>query len=170
MKINSLKNRVAFTHWALLLGLLLQCSMPLLDGQLIYRFSNWVSIHSNIEASDLQLIRQDVGSAEELNRVIADQTEQQEQEPNHSMLDHYLAADNARKQSQETAAEIRIMQQFAATLIGKYALSHYDFLPIDRVEAKQKAQLGFKYLYSHRIPANNYLQVPPLGGQSTLAP
>jgi hypothetical protein len=183
MLINKLYRQQRIWSVLLTLGMLLQIAIPLLDGTLVYRFSNWLTHESSLEASQIQLLRTQAHSIEDLAHAVAKSTKElpcnssdsEEARPiADTFLQSFLAQSDAQRATKEAATTAKAPQKptalqtytnFDLAFLGYTPLAHFF-----KAGSKYGASIALFQLRKQARSSLGKLSFPPTSGQSTLAP
>jgi hypothetical protein len=153
--------------------------MPILDAQLVYRFSSWLGHTLSMEAPEIQAMRQGIDSLSDLFQRLHAQNQAQSQPlsdatqaPISELFDQFIEQSKARKSSNETAADLNTTQSIRFFLQNdRFPLLHKAFIPLDLFVQRPKTALVTTEALAKGIRAKQQQWArPPSSGQSTLAP
>jgi len=166
--------------WSVLLtlGMLLQMAIPLLDGTLVYRFSNWLTHESTLEATKIQQLRSQAHSIEELAAAVATITNElpaNDGMPDASKpkADFFLQSFLAQTDAQRATKEAAKVPQKPLTLLVSNTNAVLGFSPyatLDKVATKFGSLNALFQLRQQALVSLSSFSFPPVSGQSTLAP
>lgn len=181
MLINKLYQQQRFLSVLLTLGMLLQLAVPLLDGSLVYRFSNWLTHESSLEIAHIQQLRNQAHSIEELAVAVANSANELPESSGEEatsapkadfFLQSFLAQTDAQRATKEAATTNNAPIKPQSLLATKVAI----ILGGNIYGTLQDYKVNFGslvVLFDLRQKALSSLgdfSFPPVSGQSTLAP
>ena len=169
--------------WSVLLttGMLFQMAIPLFDGTLVYRFSNWLAHESTLEITQIQQLRNQAHSIEELAAAVVTTTNElpapdgmtDTSKPKADFfLQAFLAQTDAQRATKEAATTAKAPQKPLSLLASNTNafLGFSSFGTIDKITTKFGSINALFQLRQQALGILGSFSFPPASGQSTLAP
>lgn len=184
MLINKLYRQQRLCTAILLIGMLLQMAIPLLDGTLVYRFSNWLTHESALNSTQIQQLRTESQTIEELAKAVANTTKSlatsdKEQKTStvpvaEFFLQSFLAQADAQRNTKEAATTAKVPQKPVSLVVSNQAYliasGQSPFYSLIEPFTKFGSTTSLNELRHLAISSISETIFPPASGQSTLAP